>query len=179
MNGFAGLGVECCCRRFSLSLPLLGALLMEVFWCRYQNYNAEEKHKLAMEIHKIIVTRPRGWTNFIDFHDDKVVYRRYAGLYFCLCVDRSANELATLELIHLYVEACDKFFGSVCELDLVFNFFNCVQLWDELVLGGEPVETSRKVLLERMNVLKEKMDADGGKMPQQLRGLTKAFDKVK
>ena len=73
------------------------------------------------------------------------------------------------------MQSLDKFFGSVCELDLVFNFFNCVQMWDEMVLGGEPVETSRKVLLERMNVLREKMDAEGGKMPQQLRGLSKTF----
>ncbi len=129
---------------------------------RYQNFNAEEKHKLAMEIHKVIVTRPRGWTNFIDFHEDKVVYRRYAGLYFCLCVDRAANELATLELIHLFVETLDNYFGSVCELDLVFNFFNCVQLWDEMCIGGEPVETSRKELLNRMSLLKMLMK-DGGK----------------
>ncbi len=43
-----------------------------------------------MEIHKTIVQRPRGWTNFIDFQDDKIVYRRYAGLFFALCVDRGA-----------------------------------------------------------------------------------------
>ncbi len=92
--------------------------------------------------------------SFIDFHDDKVVYRRYAGLYFCLCVDRSANELATLELIHLFVETLDNYFGSVCELDLVFNFFNCIQLWDEMCIGGEPVETSKKELLNRMSLLK-------------------------
>jgi len=32
------------------------------------------------------------------------------------------NELAYLESIHLLVELLDKFFASVCELDLVFNF---------------------------------------------------------
>ena len=133
-----------------------------LFFARYQNFNADEKHKLAMEIHKIIVTRPRGWTNFVDFHDDQIVYRRYAGLYFCLCVDRAANELATLELIHLFVETLDTYFGSVCELDLVFNFFNCIQLWDEICIGGEPVETSRKELLDRMGLLKMMMK-DGGK----------------
>lgn len=67
------------------------------------------------------------------------------------------NELAALELIHLFVEALDVYFGSVCELDLVFNFFNCIQLWDELCLGGEPVETSRAELLARMQIIKEKM----------------------
>lgn len=44
-----------------------------------------------MEIHKTIVQRPRGWTNFIDFQDEKIVYRRYAGLFFAVCVDRGEH----------------------------------------------------------------------------------------
>ena len=34
----------------------------------------------------------------------KLVYRRYAGLYFILCVDVTDNELLYLESIHLFVE---------------------------------------------------------------------------
>jgi len=51
------------------------------------------------------------------------VYRRYAGLFFCLCIDPSDNELAALEAIHLFVEVLDMYFKSVCELDLVFYFY--------------------------------------------------------
>ena len=36
----------------------------------------------------------------------KVVYRRYAGLYFVFCVDVTDNELLYLETIHLFVEVC-------------------------------------------------------------------------
>ena len=57
-----------------------------------------------------------------QFRQYKVVYRRYAGLFFSLCVDVSDNELAHLESIHLFVEVLDHFFSNVCELDLVFNF---------------------------------------------------------
>lgn len=32
------------------------------------------------------------------------MYRRYAGLFFCCCVDSNDNELAYLEAIHLFVE---------------------------------------------------------------------------
>ena len=53
----------------------------------------------------------------------KIVYRRYAGLFFCACVDANDNELAYLEAIHFFVEVLDAFFGNVCELDLVFNFY--------------------------------------------------------
>ncbi len=58
----------------------------------------------------------------MDFHDDKVIYRRYAGLYFVFCVDVTDNELLYLESIHLFVELLDHYFGNVCELDLVFGF---------------------------------------------------------
>lgn len=41
---------------------------------------------------------------FVKFRNYKVVYRRYAGLFFCVCVDANDNELAYLEAIHLFVE---------------------------------------------------------------------------
>jgi AP-2 complex subunit sigma-1 len=58
-----------------------------------------------------------------QFRNDKIIYRRYAGLFFCLCVDNNDNELGYLEAIHLFVEVLDAFFQNVCELDLVFSFY--------------------------------------------------------
>jgi AP-2 complex subunit sigma-1 len=40
-----------------------------------------------------------------------------------MCVDANDNDMAYLEAIHFLVEMLDAFFGNVCELDLVFNFF--------------------------------------------------------
>lgn len=39
-----------------------------------------------------------------QFRNHKIVYRRYAGLFFSMCVDANDNELAWLESIHLFVE---------------------------------------------------------------------------
>ena len=47
---------------------------------------------------------------------------RYASLYFIIAVPMDENELLVLELIQKYVETLDKYFGNVCELDLIFNF---------------------------------------------------------
>ena len=58
----------------------------------------------------------------LQYKTAKVVYRRYAGLFFSMCVDVTDNELAYLESIHLFVEILDHYFSNVCELDLVFNF---------------------------------------------------------
>jgi len=45
--------------------------------------------------------------------DTKVVYRRYASLFFVTGIGQSDNELVTLEIIHRYVEVLDRYFGNV------------------------------------------------------------------
>lgn len=100
-----------------------------------------------------------------------MVYRRYAGLFFCACVDANDNELAYLEAIHFFVEVLDQFFGNVCELDLVFNFYKVSHstsmgirdrvltprqvyaILDEVFLAGEIQETSKQVVLTRLEHL--------------------------
>jgi AP-2 complex subunit sigma-1 len=45
----------------------------------------------------------------LQFRTFKVVYRRYAGLFFCLCVDTNDNNLAYMEAIHNFVEVSPSF----------------------------------------------------------------------
>lgn len=59
----------------------------------------------------------------LKFRNFKIIYRRYAGLYFCICVDVNDNNLMYLEAIHNFVEVLNEYFHNVCELDLVFNFY--------------------------------------------------------
>jgi len=84
-----------------------------------------------------------------------------------LIFQSSDNELITLEIIHRYVELLDKYFGSVriykvsyqlfslyvpalqvCELDIIFNFEKAYFMLDELLIGGEVQETSKKNVLK-------------------------------
>jgi AP-4 complex subunit sigma-1 len=59
--------------------------------------------------------------SFIEYRGYKVVYRRYASLFFVVAVDGDDdNELSLLEFIHSLVETMDKYFESVCELDVSF-----------------------------------------------------------
>ena len=71
----------------------------------------------------------------LQFKAHKVIYRRYAGLFFVLCVDVTDNELAYLESVHLFVEILDHYFNNVCELDLVFNFHK-VRGWTKISAGS-------------------------------------------
>lgn len=58
-----------------------------------------------------------------------------------MCIDPTDNELGSLEAVHLFVEILDQYFGNVCELDLVFNFYKVYTLLDEVFLAGEIMET--------------------------------------
>ncbi len=72
---------------------------------------------------------------------------RYASLYFVMAINKDDNELMTLEMIHRYVEILDKYFGNVCELDVIFNFEKAYYMLDELFIGGELQETNMKEVL--------------------------------
>jgi len=106
------------------------------------------------QVHRLVAPRDQKYqSNFVEFRNHKVVYRRYAGLFFCACVDTNDNELAFLEAIHFFVEVLDAFFGNVCELDLVFNFYKVYAILDEVFLAGEIEETSKQVVLTRLEHL--------------------------
>jgi AP-1 complex subunit sigma 1/2 len=61
----------------------------------------------------MVIGRPSKLSNFLDWRDHRVVFKRYASLYFIVVVDKSDNELITMEIIHHFVEVLDRFFGNV------------------------------------------------------------------
>ena len=106
------------------------------------------KKKISRELISSILTRKPKMSSFLEWKDMKIVYKRYASLYFCAAVDQCDNELVILEIIHRYVELLDKYFGSVCELDIIFNFEKAYFMLDELIICGEMQETSKKNVLK-------------------------------
>ncbi|XP_064456298.1 AP-1 complex subunit sigma-2-like isoform X3 [Ornithodoros turicata] len=123
------------------------------------------KKKITRELVTTILARKPKMCSFLEWKDLKVVYKRYASLYFCCAVEQADNELLTLEVIHRYVELLDKYFGSVCELDIIFNFEKAYFILDELLLGGEMQETSKKNVLKAIaaqDLLQEDEMIDGG-----------------
>ena len=113
-------------------------------------HDDSEKIKLQSEIHRLIVSRDTKHTNFMEFRNYKIIYKRYAGLFFAICVDLNDNELLCLEIIHLFVEVLDQYFGNVCELDIVFNFHKVYGILDEMIIGGEIMETSKSLVLSAL-----------------------------
>lgn len=116
----------------------------------FVHYDASERKQLEKEIHRVIMTRSSKQTNFIEFRTNKIVYRRYAGLFFVICCDLEDNELAMIEAIHLFVETLNKYFETVAELNLIFDFHKCNLICDEVFMAGEVQETSKEVILQHV-----------------------------
>jgi AP-1 complex subunit sigma 1/2 len=113
----------------------------------YTNYDQKECARIIKEISHMVIGRPSKLCNFLEWRDHRIVYKRYASLYFIMCIDKTDNELIAMEIVHHYVETLDRYFGNVCELDLIFNFHKAYWILDEVLLNGELQETSKKAIL--------------------------------
>ena len=126
------------------------------------------------DVTSLVLGRPSKQCAFVEYKDKKIVYKRYASLFFVAGIggaeseeesnQRGAeNELITLEKIHLFVEILDRYFGNVCELDIIFNFHRAYYILDELMIGGYLQETSKKEVLKSCSTMDDMMDDQEGK----------------
>jgi AP-1 complex subunit sigma 1/2 len=91
----------------------------------------KQKAKIVKDVTQLVLARRTRMCNFLEYKgdlkrrlnlllfflcvwvDSKVVYRRYASLFFVCGIGSGDNELVTLEIIHRYVEVLDRYFGNV------------------------------------------------------------------
>ncbi|KAG3018478.1 hypothetical protein PC120_g10393 [Phytophthora cactorum] len=104
----------------------------------YDFLSIQERVALEAEIIRKCLGRNESQCSFVEYRGYKVIYRRYASLFFIVGVkdDDSENELGILEFIHALVETMDKYFESVCELDIMFNLEKAHFILDEMVMNG-------------------------------------------
>lgn len=116
----------------------------------YIAVSQKEKAKITRELTALVLGRRAKMCNVSEYEDSKIIYRRYASLFFIAGIENDDNELLTLEIIHRYVEQMDRAYGNVCELDIIFNFQKAYHILDELIIAGEIVESSKKEVLRRV-----------------------------
>lgn len=81
----------------------------------------EERSALEAEIIRKCLSRTEMQCSFMEHRGLKVVYRRYASLYFIVGFEEGEeNELGMLEFIHALVETLDKYFENVVSCGLLF-----------------------------------------------------------
>jgi len=110
--------------------------------------SSKSKAKIVQDVSQLALNRRPRMCNFLEYKGRKIVYRRYASLFFICEITEQDNELIALELIHRYVEVLDRYFGNVCEMDLIFNFQKAYAILDELIIGGEIQESSTATVLK-------------------------------
>merc|ERR1712037_900100 len=119
----------------------------------FNSYHEKDKKRLTRDVISLVLARGPKMCSFIEYKDDlKIVYKRYASLFFCCAIESGDNELLTLEIIHHFVELLDLYFGSVCELDIIYNYEKAYFILDEFLLAGEIQETSKKCVLNAIKL---------------------------
>jgi AP-4 complex subunit sigma-1 len=63
------------------------------------------------------------------------------------------NELGLLEFIHSLVETMDRWAGSICELDIMYQLEQVHFLLDEMVMNGYIVETNKSNVLRPIDLI--------------------------
>merc|ERR1712085_106176 len=110
-----------------------------------------DQFRTIKEVGSLVLNRPAKVCNFLEWRDYKICHKRYASLFFISCIDNDDNELLGLEMIHHFVECLDRYFGNVCELDLIFNFHKAYYILDEVICSGELQETSKRAILHHVS----------------------------
>lgn len=117
----------------------------------------DERTALESEIIRKCLSRSELQCSFLEYRGYKVIYRRYASLFFIVGTkpdpdagdgaDNNENELGMLEFIHSVVECLDKWAGSICELDIMYQLEEVHFVVDEMVQNGFIIETNKSNIL--------------------------------
>ncbi|KAJ9649431.1 Sigma-adaptin 3A [Coniosporium tulheliwenetii] len=107
-------------------------------------------------INAVLVFNNNGQPRLTKFYTqlDTSVQQRLISEIFTLVANRPNSScnflppLALLDLIQVFVEALDRLFENVCELDLIFNFETLHATLSEMIVGGVVVETGLERVVE-------------------------------
>lgn len=125
----------------------------------YPNMDVGIQGEITKEVFALVSKRSDNVCNFLEPKGDtekyaqawgkdvRLIYRHYATLYFVFAVDKSESELGILDLVQVFVEALDKCFENVCELDLIFHMDKVNFILDEIIMAGMVLETSLKEII--------------------------------
>eukprot|EP00584_Thalassiosira_punctigera_P022119 CAMPEP_0172554548 /NCGR_PEP_ID=MMETSP1067-20121228/55221_1 /TAXON_ID=265564 ORGANISM="Thalassiosira punctigera, Strain Tpunct2005C2" /NCGR_SAMPLE_ID=MMETSP1067 /ASSEMBLY_ACC=CAM_ASM_000444 /LENGTH=151 /DNA_ID=CAMNT_0013342943 /DNA_START=170 /DNA_END=625 /DNA_ORIENTATION=- len=137
-----------------------------------------ERVALESEIIRKCLSRSELQCSFLEYRGFKVIYRRYASLFFIVgtkadvdvrkaassggikkgeggkaAAENYENELGLLEFIHTLVETMDRWAGSICELDIMYQLEQVHFLLDEMVMNGYVVETNKSNVLRPIDLI--------------------------
>ncbi|GAQ45270.1 60S ribosomal protein L7A [Aspergillus eucalypticola CBS 122712] len=126
----------------------------------YTQIDTQTKQSLIAQIYNLVSQRPASACNFLPLPPllsrgassgaengpsdapTQITYRNYATLSFIMISTSTESPLALIDLIQVFVEALDRMFENVCELDLIFGYETMHAVLSEMIVGGVVVETN-------------------------------------
>ncbi|KAI5292426.1 Sigma-adaptin 3A [Ascosphaera atra] len=124
----------------------------------YTQLDTQTQQSLISQIYDLVSQRPPSACNFLplppllaqgaqsnaNYSDlpTQIIYRNYATLSFILISTSTESPLALIDLIQVFVEALDRLFEDVCELDLIFGYETMHAVLGEMIVGGVVIETN-------------------------------------
>ncbi len=126
----------------------------------YDSYLVSERQKYIKELSIMVIGRSQRLSNVIEWNNYKIIYKRFASLYFITLCDKEENELIILELLQHFVECLDRYFGNVCELDIIFNFHKAYYIIEEILSGGNIQESDIKEIQKRLTEQDTKLNEE-------------------
>ncbi|OJJ73250.1 hypothetical protein ASPBRDRAFT_73682 [Aspergillus brasiliensis CBS 101740] len=126
----------------------------------YTQIDTQTKQSLIAQIYNLVSQRPPSACNFLPLPPllsrgassgaengpsdapTQITYRTYATLSFIMISTSTESPLALIDLIQVFVEALDRMFENVCELDLIFGYETMHAVLSEMIVGGVVVETN-------------------------------------
>ncbi|KAJ5567704.1 AP complex mu/sigma subunit [Penicillium sp. DV-2018c] len=124
----------------------------------YTQLDTQTQQSLIAQIYRLVSQRPASACNFLPLPPllsqgasssasgpsdapTQITYRTYATLSFIMISTSTESPLALIDLIQVFVEALDRMFENVCELDLIFGYETLHAVLGEMIVGGVVVET--------------------------------------
>ena len=159
----------------------------------------QERTALESEIIRKCLSRSELQCSFIEYRGFKVIYRRYASLFFIVgtkadfdvrkssssastlastsasgggeksYIENYENELGLLEFIHTLVETMDRWAGSICELDIMYQLEQVHFLLDEMVMNGYIADTNKSNVLRSFDLMDRESKKNEGMFRWEVR----------
>lgn len=121
---------------------------------------------LESEAARKCLHRREGDCSFVDYLHYKLIYRRYASLYFIVGVENTPrqstmasyevfqeNDLSIMEFIQAVMETFDAYFETACELDLMYNSEKAYFILEEMLANGRIAEMNERNVLQPIFVM--------------------------
>ncbi|KAK2776967.1 60S ribosomal protein L8B [Onygenales sp. PD_12] len=132
----------------------------------YTQLDTQTQQSLLAQIYNLVSQRPSSACNFLPLPPllaqgaspnsssspsdapTQITYRTYATLSFIVISTSTESPLALIDLIQVFVEALDRLFENVCELDLIFGYETMHAVLGEMIVGGVVIETNLERIVQ-------------------------------